>query len=149
MVLLLLLLLLLLMLLSMTNYYICSNETWPECRTSECRRSTFTIVLCSVPWCLIWWFAILKEIWSYMTRNIFHKTIKQQKLNQMKPNVYVLSVDLLQASVCPNTIWFFVSWHLGNLYLARGQIQLWYHRYSEREIFYWWKTIVKTFWKKQ
>ena len=23
------------------------------------------------------------------------------------------SLDLLQASVCPNTIWFFVSWHLG------------------------------------
>ena len=39
---------------------------------------------------------------------------------------------LLQASVCPNTIWFFVSWHLGNqMYLARGQIQLWYHSYPE------------------
>ena len=24
-------------------------------------------------------------------------------------------IALLQASVCPNTIWFFVSWHLGNL----------------------------------
>ena len=28
-------------------------------------------------------------------------------------------LDLLQASVCPNTIWFFVSWHLGNQTVSR------------------------------
>ena len=26
----------------------------------------------------------------------------------------IYTLALLQASVCPNTIWFFVSWHLGN-----------------------------------
>ena len=52
---------------------------------------------------------------------VLYDTQMPKKVRSLEIEIVYCSVDLLQASVCPNTIWFFVSWHLDNQ-IVKGQM---------------------------
>ena len=81
------------------------------------------------------WNAEALRVWQYFDNTVARQVLPQGKCRKqlssstIVPYYRAFWLDLLQASVCPNAIWCFVSWRLGNQisYLTRDQIQLWYY----------------------
>ena len=63
--------------------------------------------MCGV-WCLIWWFASLGKVWSYMTLNVLTETRCHQTTQTNQPIIY--------ASISLQTIWIKFVINLGRFY---------------------------------
>ena len=92
------------------------TNPWENWSNHICNHQTDSPLFC-VAWCLIWWFAILEEVWSYMIPNVITGGVIKQ--DRTKRNPIMLCKYYMMLWPCGGN---YVAWQ-HRLFARCGQLQ--------------------------